>query len=448
MNDVIQKIYDIGIVPVIAIDDADKAVPLAKALVKGGLPAAEVTFRTAAAEEAIKRIVAEVPEMLVGAGTVLTKEQADRAIAAGVKFIVSPGFNPEITKYVIDKGMLMMPGTATPGEMEQAMSMGLDVVKFFPAEQNGGVAKLKAVAGPYTNLRWMPTGGVNAKNLLDYLSFNKIIACGGTWMVKKDLIEAENWDEIERLTREAVNTIRTQSLRVREITRKLLMVGHGLDARTGPLDVAAIIDEVIDLLRHRFDATGLQCLVDLSGACLPEEQRMADDLAVEDALRPWGSAPELRQIFLHLFENALDAMPHGGVVRVTAKVRRDGQSRSWYDLLVADTGPGIAPDIMPHIFEPFFSSRALQSGCGSHDQYHDSHSGSAMRPGSAAQSHMGRYAGLGLAVARSLAHARGGELSAANSQEGGAVFCLSLPLAQMPPAAGQAVGDRSPGGGL
>ena len=193
MNDVIQKIYDIGIVPVIAIDDADKAVPLAKALVKGGLPAAEVTFRTAAAEEAIKRIVAEVPEMLVGAGTVLTKEQADRAIAAGVKFIVSPGFNPEITKYVIDKGMLMMPGTATPGEMEQAMSMGLDVVKFFPAEQNGGVAKLKAVAGPYTNLRWMPTGGVNAKNLLDYLSFNKI--------------EAENWDEIERLTREAVNTM-------------------------------------------------------------------------------------------------------------------------------------------------------------------------------------------------------------------------------------------------
>ncbi len=207
MNDVIQKIYDIGIVPVIAIDDADKAVPLAKALVKGGLPAAEVTFRTAAAEEAIKRIVAEVPEMLVGAGTVLTKEQADRAIAAGVKFIVSPGFNPEITKYVIDKGMLMMPGTATPGEMEQAMSMGLDVVKFSPAEQNGGVAKLKAVAGPYTNLRWMPTGGVNAKNLLDYLSFNKIVACGGTWMVKKDLIEAENWDEIERLTREAVNTM-------------------------------------------------------------------------------------------------------------------------------------------------------------------------------------------------------------------------------------------------
>ncbi len=207
MNEVLQKIYEIGIVPVIAIEDADKAVPLAKALVAGGLPAAEVTFRTEAAEEAIRRIVAEVPEMLVGAGTVLTKEQADRAIAAGVKFIVSPGFNPEITKYVIDQGMLMMPGTATPGEMEQAMSMGLDVVKFFPAEQNGGIAKLKAVAGPYANLRWMPTGGVNEKNMLDYLSFNKIIACGGTWMVKKDLIDNGDWAEIERLTRQAVNTM-------------------------------------------------------------------------------------------------------------------------------------------------------------------------------------------------------------------------------------------------
>ncbi len=204
MNDVLQRIYEIGIVPVIAIDDAKKAVPLAKALVRGGLPAAEVTFRTAAAEEAIRKIRAEVPEMLVGAGTVLTKEQADRAIAAGVQFIVSPGFHPEITKYVIDQGMLMMPGTATPGEMEQAMAMGLSVVKFFPAEQNGGVAKLKAVAGPYQNLRWMPTGGVNENNLMDYLSFSKIIACGGTWMVKKDLIEAENWDEIERLTRQAV----------------------------------------------------------------------------------------------------------------------------------------------------------------------------------------------------------------------------------------------------
>ncbi len=174
---------------------------------KGGLSAAEVTFRTAAAEEAIRRIVAEVPDMLVGAGTVLTKELADRAIAAGSQFIVSPGFNPEITRYVLDKGVVMMPGTATPGEMEQAMSMGLDVVKFFPAEQNGGVAKQKALAGPYTNLRWMPTGGVNTKNMMDYLGFDRIIACGGTWMVKKELIEGEQWDEITRICKEVVKTM-------------------------------------------------------------------------------------------------------------------------------------------------------------------------------------------------------------------------------------------------
>ena len=207
MDEILQRIYEIGIIPVIAIDDAEQAVPLARALVAGGLPAAEVTFRTAAGEEAIRRISAEVPEMLVGAGTVLTKDQADRAIAAGSKFIVSPGFNPEITRYVIDKGVLMMPGTATPGEMEQAMSMGLNVLKFFPAEQNGGVAKLKALAGPYTNLRWMPTGGVNTKNMMDYLNFDRIVACGGTWMVKKDLIDGQKWDEITAICKEAVQTM-------------------------------------------------------------------------------------------------------------------------------------------------------------------------------------------------------------------------------------------------
>lgn len=243
MSDVLQRIYEIGIVPVIAIDDAEKAVPLAKALVRGGLPAAEVTFRTAAAEEAIRRIVAEVPDMLVGAGTVLTKEQADRAIDAGVSFIVSPGFNPEITRYVLDKGMLMIPGTASPGEMEQAMGMGLSVVKFFPAEQNGGVAKLKALAGPYTSLRWMPTGGVNEKNLLDYIKFNKIVACGGTWMVKKDLIEAENWDEIERLTRQAVQTmlglrvdhigINTENKQEAQAAAKLFVDMFGMKEKVG-----------------------------------------------------------------------------------------------------------------------------------------------------------------------------------------------------------------------
>ena len=213
MKELLNRIHDIGIVPVIALDDAGKAVNLARALVKGGLPVAEVTFRTAAAEEAIKAIVSEVPEMIVGAGTVLTKEQADRAIDAGVNFIVSPGFNPAITKYVIDKGVCMLPGTATAGEMEQAMMMGLEAVKFFPAEQNGGVAKLKALAGPYKNLRWMPTGGVNTDNLVDYLSFHQVLACGGTWMVKKDLIEGEKWDDITDICRKAVKNMLGLELR-------------------------------------------------------------------------------------------------------------------------------------------------------------------------------------------------------------------------------------------
>jgi len=164
MNQILEQIYKIGIIPVIAIDDPDKAVPLAKALVKGGLPAAEITFRTQAAEASIRAICKEVPEMLVGAGTVTTSEQLDCALAAGAKFIVSPGFNPDMVKYGLSKGALMLPGTATGGEMEQAMSMGLDAVKFFPAEQNGGIAKLKALAGPYRTLKWMPTGGINAKN--------------------------------------------------------------------------------------------------------------------------------------------------------------------------------------------------------------------------------------------------------------------------------------------
>ena len=204
MNAVLQTISNIGIVPVIAIEDAAKAVPLARALAEGGLPAAEVTFRTAAGEEAIRRIAAEVPEMLVGAGTVLTKDQVDRALDAGSKFIVSPGFNPETVKYGLSKGALMLPGTATGGEMEQAMALGLEAVKFFPAEQNGGVEKLKALAGPYRTLKWMPTGGVNTRNLTDYLAFDQILACGGTWMVKKDLIEGERWEYITRICREAV----------------------------------------------------------------------------------------------------------------------------------------------------------------------------------------------------------------------------------------------------
>ena len=207
MNEVLHTLSKIGIVPVIAIDDPKKAVPLARALVAGGLNAAEVTFRTAAAEEAIRAIAAEVPDMVVGAGTVTSRERLDRALAAGSQFIVTPGFNPDTVKYGLEKGALMLPGTATGGEMEQAMTLGLDVVKFFPAEDTGGVKKLKALAGPYRELKWMPTGGVNTKNMMDYLSFDQIVACGGTWMVKKDLIEGECWDEITAICKEAVRVM-------------------------------------------------------------------------------------------------------------------------------------------------------------------------------------------------------------------------------------------------
>ena len=207
MNEILQTISNIGIIPVIAIDDAAKAVPLARALADGGLPAAEVTFRTAAAEDAIKAIAKEVPEMLLGAGTVLTCEQADRAMAAGASFIVAPGYDPHVTQHVIDKGGIMVPGTATAGEMQQAMNQGCEVVKYFPAEANGGVAMLKNIGAALKTAKWMCTGGVSAKNVNDYLGYEQIAAVGGTWMCKKDLIEAQAWDQITAICKEAVRTM-------------------------------------------------------------------------------------------------------------------------------------------------------------------------------------------------------------------------------------------------
>lgn len=207
MNDVLNKIQAIGIVPVVKIDDVEKAVPLAKALCEGGLPCAEVTFRTEQAEEAIRRMSKEVPEMLVGAGTVLNIEQVDKAIAAGAKFIVSPGLNPKVVKYCVDKGIPVTPGCSNASDIERAIELGLDTVKFFPAEAAGGLKMIKSLAGPYVNMKFMPTGGISAKNLNDYLSFPKIIACGGSWMVKEDLINNNKFDEIRSLTKEAVETM-------------------------------------------------------------------------------------------------------------------------------------------------------------------------------------------------------------------------------------------------
>ena len=207
MNPIMERVYEIGIIPVIAFNSVDEAVPLCKALVAGGLPAAEVTFRTACAEDCIKKIHDEVPEMLLGAGTVLTTEQADRAMAAGASFIVSPGFDPNVTKHVIEKGGIMMPGTCSAGEMQQAMNLGCEGIKFFPAEANGGVAMLKNIGGALKTAKWMCTGGVNAKNVNDYLAYDQIFAVGGTWMCKSDKIKAGAWDEITAMCKEAVDTM-------------------------------------------------------------------------------------------------------------------------------------------------------------------------------------------------------------------------------------------------
>lgn len=207
MNAILEQIQKLGIVPVVVLNSVDEAEPVAKALCEGGLPVAEVTFRTDAAEESIKVISQKFPQMLVGAGTVLTIEQVDRAVKAGAKFIVSPGFNPKVVKYCIDNNIPVAPGCNNPSAMEGALELGLDVVKFFPAEQSGGLAAIKAMAAPYVNLKFMPTGGINAKNINDYLSFNKIIACGGSWMVAGDLVKNKEFDKIRDLTREAVMTV-------------------------------------------------------------------------------------------------------------------------------------------------------------------------------------------------------------------------------------------------
>lgn len=207
MNKVIEELGKIGIVPVIALDDAKDAEPLAKALIEGGLPCAEVTFRTAAAEESIRIMADKFPELIVGAGTVLTPEQADRAMNAGAKFIVSPGLNPKVVKHCIDKGYPIVPGTSNPSDVETAIELGLDVVKFFPAEAAGGLKMIKAMSAPYTNMKFMPTGGINADNLKSYLDFNKIVCCGGSWMVKKDMVAAGDFEGIKNLTTQAVDTM-------------------------------------------------------------------------------------------------------------------------------------------------------------------------------------------------------------------------------------------------
>ena len=208
MHEVLERIKEMGIVPVVVIDDVKNAIPLAKALCEGGLPCAGVTFRTDAAEEAIRIMAEQFPDMLIGAGTVLTIDQVDRAVAAGAKFIVSPGLNPNIVKYCVDKGILITPGCMSPSDIEIALENGLEVVKFFPAEPAGGLKMIKAIAAPYVNMKFMPTGGINIKNVKEYLLYDRIVACGGSWMVKDSLMKSGEFDKITELVKEAVQVVK------------------------------------------------------------------------------------------------------------------------------------------------------------------------------------------------------------------------------------------------
>jgi len=246
-----------GIVPVIKLDSPDQALPLAKALIDGGLPVAEITFRTAAAEESIRRVHAAYPDMLLGAGTVLTVDQVKRAVDAGAAFIVSPGFNDAVVAYCVENSIPVLPGCSSPSDIERALVYGLKVVKFFPAEASGGLNAIKAMAAPYTEVQFIPTGGINEKNLTEYLSFNKILACGGSWMVPDSLIKEGRFDEITRLTANAVKL--TLGLRLTHVgvnleqgtdaaeTARLFSLLFGVEPRESVKNI--MLDGAVELMK-------------------------------------------------------------------------------------------------------------------------------------------------------------------------------------------------------
>ncbi len=208
MNDMLDTLGRLGVVPVVKIERAGDAVELGRALSAGGLPCAEITFRTEAAEEAIRRIASSLPEVILGAGTVRSVDQADRAVSAGAKFIVSPGFNEKVVDWCLDNGVAVTPGVATPTEIEMATDKGLNILKFFPAEAMGGIKTLKAISAPYGGVKFIPTGGINRDNLADYLALRSVHCCGGSWLVKADLITAGKFDEIAQLAQDAVSAVR------------------------------------------------------------------------------------------------------------------------------------------------------------------------------------------------------------------------------------------------
>lgn len=209
MSEIVEKLGQIGIIPVVAIDDAATAVSLGQALLNGGLPCAEITFRTAAAADAIKNMSTAHPDILVGAGTVLTVEQAETAVSAGAKFIVTPGFDAAVVDYCLANNVPITPGVMTPTEINMALNKGLNLLKFFPAEAAGGIKTLKAVGGPYVGVKFIPTGGISPANLADYLALPMVHACGGSFMVKKQIIAAGKFDEISALAETAVNIVKS-----------------------------------------------------------------------------------------------------------------------------------------------------------------------------------------------------------------------------------------------
>ncbi len=213
MSEIIEKLSLAGLVPVIKVEDAQDAVPLCRALSDGGLPVAEITFRSEAAEESIRRVHAELPEVILGAGTVLSVEQVRRAVAAGASYIVSPGTNPAVVSHCVQNGIPVVPGCATPSDIEAALALGVSTVKFFPAEAMGGLKAVKALSAPYGAVRFLPTGGVNEGNLCEYLGFPKVVACGGSWMAPADAVAARDWERIRQLTRDAVSLVLGLQLR-------------------------------------------------------------------------------------------------------------------------------------------------------------------------------------------------------------------------------------------
>jgi 2-dehydro-3-deoxyphosphogluconate aldolase/(4S)-4-hydroxy-2-oxoglutarate aldolase len=208
MTDLLEKLGRLGVVPVVKIERAEDAIELGKALLAGGLPCAEITFRTAAAEDAIRRISSSLPKIIVGAGTVLTVDQASKAVSAGARFIVSPGINQKVVDWCLQNEIPVTPGVMTPTEIDMALDRGLNILKFFPAEAIGGIAVLKAISAPYGGIKFIPTGGINQNNLADYLALPSVHCCGGSWLVKANLISAGKFDEITELARDAMSVVR------------------------------------------------------------------------------------------------------------------------------------------------------------------------------------------------------------------------------------------------